>query len=200
MQRVIYRMLAVFLAAIGLIGVVFPFAALLMPGGLMLLPDTRAFLGAGRSDAVPMVRSVHCSPESFGSRLRNGPMRLWDCQLVLVPAASGPASGAAPDPYAGMTQEQARAEFQRRLGALASPTVRTPGEAAMLERRLPFDRSGQLPSLRRMSGDGAPVEYAVVWGWRELASRWFVWGGLGLLMFACGAAALYAARVGWRRC
>ncbi|MCZ4314221.1 hypothetical protein O4H66_12490 [Comamonadaceae bacterium G21597-S1] len=199
MQRVIYRVLAVFLAASGLIGVVFPIGALFMPGGLMLLPDTRAFLGAGRADVVPTVRSVHCSPESFGSRLRNGPMRLWDCQLVLGPAATRSASGSAPDPYAGMTQEQACAEFQRRLDSLAAPTVQTPGESATLGRRLPFDRGGELPSLRRMSRDGAPPEYATVWGWRELASRWFVWGGLGLLMFACGAAALYAARVGWRR-
>jgi hypothetical protein len=199
MRRIVFQGLAIFLAIVGLISVMFPFVALFIPNGSMLPLDTRAYLGAGTAVSAPSVSAVNCSAQEYGTSIRNGRLRMWNCQLTLgrAPSVGAPAKPVAP--YAGMTRAEANAEFQQRLGRLAIPDIRVQSGLSSLERELPFDRSGDLPTLRRMSEPGEPPEYGVVWGGRELAARWFMWALMSLLMFAFGGAAIYAARVGWHR-
>lgn len=199
MQRLVFRCIAIFVALVGLVFVVFPFAALFIPGGSMLVLDTRAYLGAGTDESVPLVSEVNCGAEEYGTSMRNGPLLVWDCQLILGDAPSVAPAARPADPYAGMTSAEANAEYQRRLSALAIPDIRVQSGPTTLERELPFDRSGELPTLRLMSEKGEPLRYGVIWGRRELASRWLMWALMTLLMLAFGAAAIYAARVGWHR-
>lgn len=199
MRRLMFRSLAIFLAGVGLICLVFPFAALFSTGGSMLPLDTRAYFGAGTAELVPSVSAVNCHAQEFGTSIRNGRLRVWRCQLILGHASSIEPTTTPVDPYEGLTSAEANAAFQRQLSSLAIPDLQVPSEPSSLARALPFDRSGDLPTLRRMSDSDEPVQYGVIWGGRELASRWFMWACLSLLTLAFGGAALYAARVGWHR-
>ena len=198
MRRLMFRSVAIFLAIVGLISLLFPLIALVNPGGSMLL-DTHAYLGAGTAGSVPSVSAVNCWPQEFGTSIRNRRARLWDCKLTLGPGSSVAPTAMPIDPHEGKTGAQASAAFQRRLSSLAIPDIRVQSIPSMLERKLPFDRSGQLPTLRRMSVIGEPLKYGVIWSGRELASRWFIFGCMSLLSFAFGGAAIYGARVAWHR-
>lgn len=198
-RRWVFRGLAVYLALFGLVISLFPFAVLMNPAGSMLFLDTRAYFASGSERPAPTVQTVNCSPQEFGTSVRNGPLRLWDCRLVLGSTPLTAPAAAASGPYAGMTSREASAEFQRALGALSKPAAPLQTGPSTLERQLPFDRSGEVPALRQMSPESEPLEYGVVWGGRELASRWSMWALVALLMVAFGGAAMYAARVSWAK-
>lgn len=176
MRCMVFRGLATFLAIVGMVCVAFPFFELFVPGGSMLPLDTRAYFGAGTAESVPPVSAVNCSARAYGTSVRGKPSRTWQCYLTL---------GNVP--------------FPRRHSTLSIPDIDVQSGPSFLERELPFERSGELPTLRRMSGDGKPLEYGVIWGGRELASRWSMWALTALLMCAFGGAAICAARVAWHR-
>ncbi len=199
MRRLMFRSISIFLVVVGLIVLSYPFLALFVSSGSELPLDTRAYFRAGAQAAVPSVTAVNCSAQEYGTSIRNGRLRVWKCQLTLGYAATPPVSGMPADPDAGSTRAGTNAKFQRYLSTLAIRNLTTQSGPSTLERELPFDYSGVLPTLRQMSKEGEPLEYGVVWGGRELATRWLMWALLSLLMWAFGGAAMYAAKVGWGR-
>lgn len=74
---------------------------------------------------------------------------------------------------------------------LLRPDARIP---ASIERVLATDRTGDLPTLRRLSADGEPQRFGVVWSGMEIASRWLQWAVLSALFIGIGIGCLYAAR------
>ena len=127
MRCMVFRGLATFLAIVGMVCVAFPFFELFVPGGSMLPLDTRAYFGAGTAESVPPVSAVNCSARAYGTSVRGKPSRTWQCYLTL---------GNVP--------------FPRRHSTLSIPDIHVQSGPSFLERELPFDRSGELPTLRRM--------------------------------------------------
>jgi hypothetical protein len=84
-------------------------------------------------------------------------------------------------------------EYNRRLTERLKELntgVRVPSR---IERVLPSNRSGDLPELRRMSGENEPPRFGVIWGGGELLWRWLRRFLVSTLFFGLGAACLYAA-------
>ena len=73
------------------------------------------------------------------------------------------------------------------------------GQPRTLSRELPSDRSGQIPTVRLLSGPGAPPVLGVVWDGAELRGRWFVWAVESLIFWGFGGACAIVASFGFRR-
>ncbi len=184
MKLLVFRIFAVFLLVCGLICLVFPLAYLFMPNGPMLVLDTRAYFGGGTSENVPEVRQVNCTAEEYGTNTKGGrnKMRMWNC--LIIPGGVKPVAKAT--------------EAEPPPGLLYAPIIVGDYSSTTLVRQLPFDRSGDLPTLWNMSGEGDPPLYGVIWNGKELLSRWSSWGLIALLFWGFGIASLWAAKVGWR--
>lgn len=165
--------------------------------GAVLFDDTRAWFGAGTSAGVPAVTQVNCFPRRTGSRSYRGVgMTDWMCSAYLTPAKDKPQ----PDPFKTMPYDEAMKEYNRRLmaqlAAINDPGNRMPG---YVERALASNRTGDLPTVRRLSPDGEPHRFGVVWSGWELASRWLKWALISAMFFGIGIGILLAARSIWRR-
>lgn len=182
-RRIAFKLLACLLGVVGFICLVFPFADLFRSGGPMLILDTRAYFVSDSGAPVPPVTAVHCVAETYGTRGRsgNGPMRFWNCQIT--PGALPGATLSAPEPAAG--------SLYAPIASNSDPAPKT------LTRQLPFSRDNEIPILRQMSKDGEPLVYGVIWGGKELLSRWIMWALMCLLFLAFAGGCLYAGKVGW---
>ncbi len=189
---------AIFFVAIALICLVAPFARPAIEDGWGLLDDTLAWSGAGTAEGVPSVSQVSCFKRQFGSSSasrRSAGAGDWSCTLYLGASDELPQE----DPWAGMTADEAYREYMRRMDEYAdSLRARTGGEGR-IERILASNRTGDLPTLRRLSGENEPERFGVVWGGGELAGRWLMWVLLGAFFIGIGIMSLAAARTIWRR-
>jgi hypothetical protein len=180
---------------IALICLALPFGLLFLDDDAATIDDTRAWFGAGTSQGVPAVTQVTCFRRRHGSASSRGiGSSDWSCTLYLDLPRTQPEQ----DPWAGMTYEQAMAENDRRIAALGE-TIRSaeriPGS---IERVLASDRTGDLPVLRRLSGEGEPPRFGAVWSGWELAGRWLYRAILSAVFIAIGIFCLFAARRIWR--
>lgn len=181
---------------IALACIALPFVLLTLQDNDGLIDDTRAFFGAGTSAGVPEVTQVACLKRRYGSNSDRGiGISDWSCTLSLAPAAEAPAA----DPYAGMTYEEAMAENDRRIAALGDLLRLENRLPASIERVVATNRTGDLPVLRRLSGEGEPPRFGIVWSGWELAGRWLFWGLISALFIGIGIACLFAARAIWQR-
>jgi hypothetical protein len=174
----------------------FPFVLLFLQGDEGLIDDTRAWLGAGTAQGVPILSQVACVEQRYGSSSSRGVgLSEWSCTLYLEP----PRRPAERDPPAVLTEEEAVRENDRQsaaLGDLLRPGNGMPGK---IERVLAGDRTGDIPALRRLSAEGEPPRFGLVWSGWELAGRWLYRALLSALFIAIGLFSLYAARGIWRR-
>ena len=155
-----------------------------------LIDDTRAWFGAGTDVGVPIVTSVHCVGSRTGSSSSRGVgMTTYGC--VIDVAAARPA--ARDDPFKTLPYDQAMEEWRRRTMAEIKRVTDPANGLDRIERSLPLNRTGTRPTLRRLSSDGEPKRFGVVWGVGDLAWRWvhlllftaMLWGlGIGLLILA----------------
>jgi hypothetical protein len=191
LKRILLRTMAGFLLAIGVICLIFPFASLFLPGGPMLVLDTRAYFKKAHSgEFSPRADNVRCWAETFGTRGRggNGPMVIWDCEITYDAIPDVAVTDAA-----AQTDTQGVGNLYAPIGKISSVSSET------ISRQLPFDRTGDIPQLRLMStGRDAPV-YGVVWGRKELLSRWMMWAVLSLLFLVFAAGCMFAAKRGWQK-
>jgi hypothetical protein len=203
-RRWVIRRIASFLLLGGIPCLLFPLAQLFMPRGPALWPDTLAYFGAGTSEGVPTVSQVHCSAERYGtSRTSAGGNTDWKCTLFL---AGAPATPQPANPYAGMTKEQAQAEydrlnaeFYRGIAAQTDPARQALAIPDRIERHLSANRDGQIPALRRLSAVGEPPVFGVVWDGSELFDRWFHWAIYAVFFWAMGGACVAVGILGWKR-
>ena len=98
-----------------------------------------------------------------------------------------------------MPYDQAMAEWQRRTMAELKRVTDPANRLNRIERTLATNRTGQLPTLRRLTPDGQPQRFGVIWGGGELAMRWGRLLVLSALFFGIGLGILYMARKIWRR-
>jgi hypothetical protein len=204
-KRVLFWLLAPLLVGFGLLCVAFPLVQLssLEPGA-HLVDDTRAAFGAGTTDGVPVVDGVRCTREEYGSTGRRGFHSVeYDCEFGL----SLPDAAPRPDPYTpDMTPAEQQAAYQREMDAYFArlkEITRPRGPLdppSSVQRSLP--RSAQdrpLPTLRRLSGEGEPPRYGLVFPDGGLARRWVHWGGQALVFWAFAFGCFLATRVMWGR-
>ncbi|HYG46361.1 MAG TPA: hypothetical protein VD846_00325 [Allosphingosinicella sp.] len=192
------RVLSLFLLPAGLVCVGFPFYALTLPGGWDIVDDTRAAFGAGAEAGGLKAAAVDCVRGRTGSNSTRGiGLTGYACVIDLSEAQDGPAD----DPFAGRSREEGMAEYDRRLAAQMKALLERSlaRQSNRIERRLATDRSGDLPAVRILSADGEPRRVGLVWGFGELAWRWASWLVANLLVLLFGAAALFAAKVAWKR-
>jgi hypothetical protein len=98
-----------------------------------------------------------------------------------------------------MTYEEALRENDRQIAALGDllrPGAAMPGK---IERVLASDRTGDIPVLRRLSAEGEPPRFGIVWSGWELAGRWLYRLLVAALFIAIGLFSLHSARGIWRR-
>lgn len=155
-----------------------------------LVDDTRAWFGGGTDQGVPTVTSVHCVGSRAGSNSSRGiGMTTYGC--VIDVAAAKPA--AQDDPFKTLPYDQAMEEWRRRTMAELKRVTDPANRLNRIERSLPLNRTGTRPTLRRLSADGQPMRFGVVWGAGDLVWRWvqimlftaMFWGlGIGLLILA----------------
>lgn len=194
--QVLRRGFAVLLVPIALICLAFPFGQLILQDDGGLIDDTRAWFGAGTAEGVPQVSQVSCIKQRYGSNSSRGVgFTEWSCTLYIAPREEEPKQ----DPWAGMTYEEAMAANDRQIAALSDLLRPENLMSGKIERVLAGDRTGDLPALRRLSGEGEPPRFGVVWGGWEIAGRWLSWAFLAALFIAIGLACLFAARSIWRR-
>lgn len=190
------RALSILLLPVGLVCFAFPLAQLFLQEDSGLIDDTRAYFGAGTDEGVPEVSQVSCIKRSYGSSSSRGVgMSDWGCNLYLVV----PGEQHQQDPWAGRTYEEGFEEYQRRLSRELESLRSGNHISGQMERVLPFDRTGDLPTLRRLSAEGETPRFGVVWSGSEIAGRWFFWALIAALFFGIGCACLYAVRFAWRR-
>jgi hypothetical protein len=184
----------------GLICVGFPFYRLTLSGGLGILDDTRAALGAGTDSGELKAASVDCVAERSGSRSSRG-IGLTEYACVIDLSEAEAPAAPADDPWAGRSYEEGMAEYNRRLNAqLETLAGRSrSGVSNRIERRLATDRSGALPAVRILSAADEPRRVGLVWGFGELAWRWTGWLVGSLVFLALGAGCLLAVRLSWKR-
>jgi hypothetical protein len=204
----------------GLVCTGFPIYRLVLPGGWGIIDDTRAAFGGGTDAGALKAAYVDCTAERAGSRSGRGiGMTEYACVIDLAeeqPAAAAAAPAASPpggadgDPYAGLSYDEAMAKWKadtaeqlrREAAELDAYVARSRARSDVsnrIERRLASDRSGELPAVRILSAEGEPRRVGLVWGAGELGWRWTSWLVSSLLIFAFGAACLYAVRVAWKR-
>ena len=193
--RALQRGLSLLLLPVALACLAFPFAQLFLDDGAAMIDDTRAWFGAGTAQGVPAVTQVRCLRHSYGMTTRGPGASEWACSLYLEP----PPEPAGKDPWAGLSYEEAMAENDRRIAALAETIRDAERLPAYLERVVASDRSGDIPALRRLSAAGAPPRFGVVWSGWEIAGRWLHWAFTSALFLAIGLVCLYAVRRNWRR-
>ncbi len=190
------RGFVVLIVPIALVCLLFPAAQLFLQDDSGMIDDTRAWFGAGTAEGVPEVSEVSCLKRRYGSTSnRRVGFSEWSCRLNLAAKEERPEQ----NPWAGMTYEEAMQENNRRIAALSEllrPDARIP---STIERVLATNRSGQLPTLRRLSAESEPAKFGVVWSGTEIASRWLQWAFLSAIFIAIGIGCLYAARTIWRR-
>ena len=192
------RGLALFLLPAGLICVGFPFYALTLPGGWDIVDDTRAAFGAGTDAGRLKAAAVDCVRGRAGSDSSRGVgLTGYACVIDLSEAHDVPTD----DPFAGRSWEEGMAEYNRRMAAqMAALLERSRARRSnRIERKLATDRSGELPAVRILSADGGPRRVGLVWGFGELAWRWANWLVGNLLLFAFGAAIVFAVKMAWKR-
>lgn len=181
------RAAALFLVVLGLFCIAVPFGILAFKGDGGLFDDTRAFFGAGSAQGVPVASYVDCTGSRSGSTTRG--FTSYGCVIDLV-ATAVPQD----NPYTGRSYNDGFIEWQRRRDA-----QRANATSNRLERSLAIDRSGVLPTVRRLSAEGEPNRYGLVWGPGELASRWLSALFIGGLFIGIGVPLLLVARKGWQR-
>ena len=159
--------------------------------GGRLLDDTRAWLGSGTADGVPLVSGVDCVERSHRGGTRSLQVREWICVIDLAPRQ---APVAAPRP--GANPIDVVEENLRRLAELRRPGARA---SSRLERMLASNRTGDIPTLRRLSREGEAPRYGIVWGLSELAGRWFTTAFMSALLVGIGAGLLFITWLTWRR-
>jgi hypothetical protein len=184
----------------GLVCLGFPFYRLALPGGWAIIDDTRAALGAGTDAGGLKAANVDCVAERSGSSSSRG-IGLTEYACVIDLSEAQAPAAPADDPWAGRSYEEGMAEYSRRLTAqMEALAERSRSRVSnRIERRLATDRSSELPAVRILSAPGEPRRVGLVWGFGELAWRWTHWLVSGLLLFAFGAACLYAVRRSWKR-
>ena len=161
-----------------------------------MLYDSMAWFGAGTLEGAPTVHQVSCSSRRHGSTRPGGfGISDWDCRLMLAPARRP----AAPNPYAGMTREQARIESRRLWDEYVERLRNGPRLKSSLTRALASNRNGDIPELRWISGEGEDARYGVVWSGSELAGRWLRWSLMAALLWVAGAFLIFSAKARWRR-
>lgn len=84
-------------------------------------------------------------------------------------------------------------EDDRRLSEQLKGLISGPSLPSRLERVLPSNRTGDLPLLRRLTGENEPPRFGVVWSEGELLWRWLRWLLVSVLFLGFGATCLYAA-------
>ncbi len=157
-----------------------------------MIDDTRAYFGAGTAEGVPIVSSVHCVGSRAGSNSSRGlGMTTYECMIDVTP----PRPAAQDDPFKTMPYDQAMEEWRRRTMAEIKRVTDPANAMGRIERSLPTNRTGTIPTLRRLSSDGEPRRFGVVWGAGELAWRW---GRVLLFTALFWGAAWGVARLGWR--
>jgi hypothetical protein len=183
------RLLALLLLPVGLVCLAFPVAQLVLNDEAGLIDDTRAWFGAGTAEGVPAVSQVSCVQQRYGSSSSRGiGLSDWHCVLDLAPAAR-PAKD---DPFAGRSYDEGMEEYNRRLREQLEGLGRN-ASSSRLERVLPSNRTGDLPVLRRLSGEGEAPRFGAVWRGGEILWRWLAWLLVSALFLGFGAACLYAA-------
>ena len=224
--RVALRLVAIAVGLSGLACLAFPVLSLVRDSGL--IDDTRASFGAGTAKGVPVVSQVGCFDRVYGASStasRSVRSRSSVCTFYIAPAEEPAVAkpqrpaidkAAAPPNYEGLSYEEAmaqyRAETKRVMDANKAEMERYDRESAQrldgigderlpayLERELPFHPGDRLPTLRRLSGEGEPLRFGIVWDRGALAWQWLSWAFFSILFLAFGAACLYAMRVVWLR-
>jgi hypothetical protein len=165
--------------------------------GSELIDDTRAYFGAGSAAGVPTVTEVNCVASRSGSNSSRGiGMTDYGCSLHLAAGEEAPRD----DPFKTLPYDEAMVEWSRRttaqMKAINDPANRIP---STIERSLATNRSGDLPTLRRLTPDGQPQRFGVVWGGGELTFRWAKMLLLSALFWGPALGSLYLARKIWRR-
>ena len=195
-MRRLARLLLVLVVPFGVACFAGPFLMLFGQDGGGMIDDTRAYFGAGTSDGVPVVSEVRCLQQRYGSNSSRGfGGSDWGCTLYLAPAVEAPRD----DPFATLPYDEAMAEYNRRL--LATMAALRDGEtmSGKIERVLATNRNGDLPRLRRLSGEGEPARFGAVWSGWEIAGRWLKWLLFSSLLVGFGIFCLLGARAIWRR-
>lgn len=159
--------------------------------GTGLLDDTLAFLGSGAAEGVPGVSMVHCVGRSHGGGSRSMQLRDWACVVDLAPRQRPAAA-----PPAGMTPNEVVEANLRRMAELRRPEARVSNR---LERVLASNRTGEIPTLRRLSAEGEPPRYGLVWGVGELAGRWLQAAFQSAFLLGIGVGLLFLSWWLWRR-
>lgn len=196
LRHALGRAFLVFLVPIALVCLAFPFAPLFLQEDRGLIDDSRAWLGAGTAEDVPEVTQVTCLKRSYGTTGSRGfSSSDWSCTLYIAPRAEPPKQ----DPWAGMTYQEAMAANDRQVAALSDLLRPENSMSGKIERVLAGDRTGDLPTLRRLSADGEPPRFGTVWSGWEIAGRWLHWALLAALFIGIGLGCLWAARSIWRR-
>ena len=205
-KRILFWMLAPLLVGFGTLCVAFPLVMLSsLDPGAHLIADTRAAYGAGTSDDVPVVESVRCTREEYGTTGRRGFRSVeYDCEFALAQPDTGEER---PNPYHdGMTLAEQQAAFDaemkaylERIEEISRPRgpLDPPSE---VQRSLPVSAMDRpLPTLRRLSDAGEPPRYGLVFPDGGLGRRWVHWGVQALVFWAFAFGCFLATRVMWRR-
>ena len=164
--------------------------------GSDLIDDTRAYFGAGSVTGVPTVTQVNCVGSRSGSNSSRGiGMTDYGCSLYLAAGEEAPRD----DPFKTLPYDEAMMEWSRRttaeMKAINDPARRIPSK---IERSTATNRSGDLPTLRRLTPDGQPQRFGVVWGGGELTFRWAKMLLLSALFWGSALGSLYLGRKIWR--
>jgi hypothetical protein len=192
LKRALGRVLVFVLVPLALVLVAVPFVHLARSDDWGIIDDTRAYFGAGTAEGAPKVTQVTCIKQSYGTSRRGHAE--WACTLYLAYAQEEPAPIDWKKDY-----DAAFAQWVEQTNARMKALLTDPHAPGKLERILAFDRSGDLPTLRRLSTKGEPPRFGAVWSGRELAVRWFFCLLLFAIFLTLGVLCLLAARVLWRR-
>lgn len=191
------RARALVVIPIALILLAIPFLLFRGSGGA-LIDDTRAWFGAGTDAGVPAVTSVHCVASRTGSNTRSTrSIGMTEYGCVIDVAAAKPA--ARDDPFETLPYDQAMEEWQRRTMAELKRATDPANRLNRIARNLAIDRTGTRPTLRRLTPDGQPPRFGVVWGGGELIWRWAKMLLLSALFWGIALGLLILARRIWRR-
>lgn len=184
----------VFILALALFCLGVPFWLLTLNDQYGLLDDTRAWLGAGSAEGVPVVSGIKCSkdPQSFRSTDKSIETARWSCSLSLGTGRPLPTD----DPFAGRSHDEGMKEYWRRV-KLQTDDLKVRTTLGDIKRRVPTDRAGERPLLRRLAeGDKATGEkprYGVVWSFGQMLLGWGAWFLTSLLFFLIGVPLLLVA-------
>ena len=188
----------------GLICVAVPFYMLTLPGRWEIIDDTRAAFGAGAGGGRLKASYVDCVRQRSGSNSSRGIGMTEHACVIDLSDEPEPAPVPTDDPWAGRSYAEGMVEHSRRINAgikalAAQSRARAAQPSNRLERKLAIDRGGRLPAVRILSAPGEPRRVGLVWGFGELAWRWANFLVINLILFAFGAACLFAVWVAWKR-